>query len=241
MLAVLVASYAYWVSNPPSQYERQFQQAVKDCGRANLVALKAELAARASSFEQLKLSEMTAAQLENLQADLRRTQWKADDYVQAFEASLLDYPFQTPRLGGLFAAPGMAAREARLFKNDFTAQLERVRSGEDFSALPEDATPDWDWVCGRHGVLRSPFMKPVPNCHDEFEKVRKQQAFVHLLTGILLERSKTGQWPVSLDEMPGYQPLPELERKSVSYYALGDTLEVSWGEWSFKPPVLRLR
>ncbi|MBN9418626.1 hypothetical protein ABS71_08230 [bacterium SCN 62-11] len=127
----------------------------------------------------------------------------------------------------------MAAREARLFKNDFTAQLERVRAGEDFSTLPRDAAPDWDWICGRHGVLRSPFLKPTPDCHEEFERLRRQQAYLHLLSGILLERAETGQWPISLKEMSGFEPLPELDRKAVHYNALGDSLEVRWGDWSF--------
>ncbi len=236
-----MASYAGWVSNPPSRYEAHFQEALRRAKGENLLKLQASLRARAREFDQLKLSEKNAPELEKLQAELRRSQWKPEDYVRAFEASLQDYPAQTPRLSGLFAAPGLAAREARLFKNDFTAQLERVRAGEDFSALPADAAPDWDWLCGRHGVLRSPFVKPAPDFHDEFEKIRRQQAFLHLLTGILLERLKTGQWPVSLAEMAGFEPLPELDRKMVEYYALGDTLEVSWGEWSFKQPAPHLR
>jgi hypothetical protein len=236
--AGLLASYAYWVSQPPSRYEAQFQEARQRQSRRpasalNLPQLEAELKSRARTFEQLKLEQLPPARLRKLQSELQGSQWKAEDYVLAYERSILDFPSQPPALNGLFALPGMAAREARLFKNDYTAQLERVRAGEDFSTLSEDAKTDWDWVCGRHGAVRTPFLKPAPDFHTEFENQRKQQAFLHLLSGILLERADTGQWPISLNEMRGYQPLPELDRKAVHYNALGDTLEVSWGDWAF--------
>ena len=231
---MLLASYAYWVSNPPSRYEARFQEALQHRKAGpNLVQLQAQLKARSQTFEEMKIGERTPAQLRKLQTELAGTRWKPEDYVNAFEASLQDFPSQPPRLSGLFALPGMAAREARLFKNDFTAQLERVRSGEDFATLPGDAAPDWDWVCGRHGVLRSPFIRPAPNFHEEFEKTRRHQAYLHLLSAVLLERAETGQWPISLEEMPHFQPLPELDRKAVHYNALGDSLEVSWEDWSF--------
>lgn len=200
----------------------------------NLTLLSANLRVRAAALAALDPSGLDPAQLKKMQAELARSQWKPEDYVQAYEGSVLDFPEKAPPQGGLFAWPGVMSREARLYKNDFTAQLERVRAGQDFHPVAGDAALDWDWVCGRHGSLRSPFLKPPPDCHELFEKVRKQQAFVHLLTGILLERAETGQWPVSLEEMPGFQPLPELDRKSVHYYALGETLEVSWEDWSFK-------
>lgn len=196
----------------------------------NLSLLSANLQVRAAAMAALKPADLTPAQLGGLQAELARTQWKPEDYVKAFEGSILDYPESMPR-EGLWALPGILGRESRLFRNDFTAQLERVRAGENFQPLPVNVRPDWDWLCGRHGILRPP---AAPDCHDQFEKVRRQQAYLHLLTGILLERSETGQWPVSLEEMPGYQPLPELDRKAVHYYALGETLEVSWEDWSFK-------
>ncbi len=305
MLAVLVGSYAYWVSLPPSHYEVQFQQVLqrqrgrlgerpkgsnayddpvlgpvlrgsaasgdvgaglnREClivtgpfqidsllaSRAsaldlihfaglpgswldNLAMLSANLQVRTRALASLEPAGLEPTHLKKLQAELARSQWKPEDYVQAYEGSVLDFPRELPRLGGLFAWPGMMSREARLFKIDFTAQLERVRAGEDFQPLPGDAPADWDWVCGRHGSLRSPFLKSVPGCHERFEKVRRQQAFMHLLTGILLQRAETGQWPVSLEEMPGFEPLLELERKAVHYYALGERLEVSWLDWSFK-------
>ena len=207
----------------------------------NLGTLSANLRVRSAALAALPLSKLSPPELKALRDELARSQWKAEDYVQAYEGSILDFPANTPQLKGLFAWPGVTSREVRLFKNDFTAQLERVRSGESFQPLSGDTTPDWAWLCGHHGVLRSPFVKPVPDCHEEFERVRRQQAFIHLLTGILLERAETGQWPVSLEEMADFQPLAELDRKKVSYDALGESLEVSWLGWSFKPPVLRLQ
>lgn len=200
----------------------------------NLALLDCCLRLREEALDGLKPGQMKEPELKRLQGELAGSQWQAQDYVQAYAGSILDFPEKTPSPGGLFAFPGLAAREARLFKNDFIAQLERVRSGESYASLPGDQSPDWDWVCGRHGVLRSPFLHPVPDCHERFERVRRHQAFLHLLSGILLERAETGQWPISLEEMPKFKPLAELERKAVKYYALGDTLEVSWGDWSFK-------
>ncbi len=235
-----MGSYAYWVSHPPSQYEAVFQEALQrqrklPATTPNLSQLDAEIAARSRTFQERNIGKLKPAELHNLQSELKSSQWKDENYVLAYERSILDFPEELPALNGVYALPGMTAREVRLFKNDFTAQLERVRAGEDFRPLAGDAALDWDWVCGRHGVLRSPFLKPVPDCHEQFQQVRRRQAFVHLLTGILLERAQTGQWPISLEEMPGFEPLPELDRKAVHYYALGETLEVSWLDWTFKP------
>lgn len=196
----------------------------------SLVFLKANLKVRQRAYASLHLERMEAGQLEFALTELARTQLRAEDYVQAFEGTLMSLPARPP---DWFRWPGLKQREERLFRNDFMAQLELVRSGQNFASLPPDSIgPDWDWVCGRHGLIRSAFLAPAPECHTDFERARKHQAFLHLLAGVLKERALTGQWPVSLRET---QSLPELDRKAVEYNALGETMELRWLEWSFTP------
>ena len=132
--------------------------------------------------------------------------------------------------------PGLKAREQRLFRNDFMAMLERTRAGEAFEVLGPDSSPDWDWLCGRHGVLRSPFIAPMVACHEEFEELRQAEAFAHLLAAVMEEHARTLQWPVSLREMPDFQPLPPLTLKEASYEALGVNLKISWRGRLFARP-----
>jgi len=196
----------------------------------SLAFLQANLKVRQRAYDSLNLERMQAPQLELALAELERTQLRSEDYVQAFEGTLLGPTASPPHW---FRFPGLKAREERLFRNDYMAQLERVRAGESFASLPPDAAePDWDWVCGRHGLIRSAFLAPAPECHDQFEQARHRQAFLHLLAAVLKERALTGQWPVSLREI---QTLPELDRKAVEYNALGEMVEIHWLEWGFTP------
>ncbi|MBS2036671.1 hypothetical protein JST97_16900 [bacterium] len=201
----------------------------------DLSQLAEQLQTRERVLSQIKWDELSPEQCRGLRQQLENNQLQPQQYVEALEAALaLPVPAHTEP--GWLSLPGLRQREQRLFRNDFMTALERTRSGEAFALPGPDTNPDWDWFCGRHGVLRSPFIAPQAGCRDLFEKVRQAEAFAHLLTAVLEEHGLSQQWPVSLSEIPGYRPLSPMDLKQAQYEALGLNLKLSWREWSFQRP-----
>lgn len=224
--------------HPASRYEAQFAEARRRARLPGLTELRTEIERRHRELQAINWDSLSAEGCRKLREGLVKNQLPPETYVNAVEGELARPVTPAPEPGWL-RLPGLKLREQRLFRNDFMAMLERTRAGQSFEVLGADTSPDWDWFFGRHGVLRTPFIVPMVSCHEEYERLHEAEAFTHLLSVIMEEHALSQQWPVSLREIPGYEPLPPLILKEAKYEALGVNLDVNWRGWSLKRPALR--
>lgn len=116
----------------------------------------------------------------------------------------------------LLRLPGQTNRETRLFKNDYLAGIEALRSGRSAGRLPNFNLENW--FTGRRGYLSSRWwISNVDLANREYMLMQKRQAFLHLWVELLRRGRADGRFPADFSQIV---TLEGLEPKQIDYTIL---------------------